>query len=154
MTKETRKALRQAILDQLNDDMMPLKVDGHEITDQLVYAGCSQWSCAGREWEETQSAWAYIVDGEYQLTYPKLDYFNGHNQIEQQTKYYLQPDRAETPPDGPIGEPLRRVPDSVLLEIASGLAVALATHNARHTAEDQEAIALTAKLLSAQPKTD
>ena len=152
MKKEARKALRQAILDQLNDDMMPLEVGGHTITDQQVYAGCSQWSCDGREWDETQNGYAYIVDGQYQLTFPKLDYFDGHNQIERQTKYYLQPDRSETPPSEPIGEPLLTVPDRILLEIAKGLADAIAAHTARQAAEDQEAIALAAKLAPCDAK--
>lgn len=149
MKKEARKALRQAIVDQLADDMMPFEVGGHKITDQLVYAGCSQWDCDGREWDDSQSALAWIVDGEYLLTFPKLDYFDGHNNITRQTKYYLQPDRAETPPDGPVGEPLRNVPDPVLLEIAKGLADAINAHNTRQSAEDREAIALTAKLAQA-----
>lgn len=146
MKKETRKALRVAILSQLNDDMMPLEVGGHTITDQLVYAGCSQWCGCGREWDESQSAMAWIVDGEYQLTFPKLDYFDGHNQIERQSRYYLQPDRAETPPAEPIGEPLRNVPDAVLLAIAGGLAAAITAHDTQQAAQDQEAIKLTAKL--------
>ena len=146
MTKEARKALRKAILDKLSDDMLPLDVGGHTIKEQLVYAGCSQWSQEDRHWDETQSARACIVDSEYQLSFPKLDYFNGHNQIERQTKYYLQPDRAEEPPDHPIGEPLLNVPDSVLLEIAKGLAAAIAAQQAHNTAEDHEAIALAAAL--------
>lgn len=148
MTNEARKALRQAILDKLDDDMMPLDVGGHTITDQLVYAGCSQWSGCGRDWEKTNSAMAYIVDGQWQLTFPKLDYFDGHNQIERQTKYYLQPDRSETPPDGPIGEPLLRVPDNVLLEIAKGLSEALIAHEEKQKSEDLSAIDLVGKLKS------
>lgn len=146
MKKEARKALRAAILDQLNDDMMPLEVGGHTITDQLVYAGCSQWSGCGRDWDESQSAMAYIVDGHYQLTFPNLDYFDGHNNIERQSKYYLQPDRAENPPSEPIGDPLRNVPDAVMLEIAKGLADAIKAHEEKQAADDRLAIELATKL--------
>lgn len=146
MTKEARKALIEAIKSQLDDDMMPLEVCGHTITDQYVYAGCSQWTGCGRDWDESQHAYAWIVDEQYQLTYPKLDYFDGHNQIERQSAYYLQPDRSETPPDGPVGEPLERVPDKVLIEIGKGLAAAIEAHKAKQAAEDQEATALAATL--------
>ena len=146
MTENTRKALRQSILDKLDDDMMPLTVGGHTITDQYVYAGFSQWSGCNRDWDESRHAYAWIVDGQYQLTYPKLDYFDGHNQIERQTKYYLQPDRSETPPCEPIGEPLLRVPDAILLDIAKGLADAIAAHASRQSAEDTQAADLIAKL--------
>ena len=152
MKKEARKAIRQAILAQLDDDMMPLEVGGHTITDQQVYAGCSQWSGCDRDWDEAVNAYAWIVDGQYQLTFPKLDYFDGHNQIERQSKYYLQPDRSETPPSEPIGEPLLAVPDRVLLEIAKGLADAIAAQANRQAAEDQEAIALAAKLTPCDAK--
>ncbi len=148
MKKEARKALRFAILDQLDDDMMPLEVGGHTITDQLVYAGCSQWCQAGREWDTAQSAMAYIVDGRWQFTFPKLDFFDGNNQIERQSKYYLQPDRSESPPDGPEGEPLERVPDTVLIAIGKGLEAAIKAHKARQNAEDQEAIRLAGVLAS------
>lgn len=146
MTKEARKALLEAVKSQLDDDMMPLEVGGHTITDQYVYAGCSQWSGCGRDWEDSQHAYAWIVDGQYQLTFPKLDYFDGHNQIERQSAYYLQPDRSEEPPTEPIGEPLERVPDKVLLEIAKGLAEAIKAHQAKQQAEDQEAVNLAAQL--------
>lgn len=152
MKKEARKALRQAILAQLDDDMMPLEVGGHTITDQQVYAGCSQWSGCARDWDESHNAYAYIVDGQYLLTFPKLDYFDGHNNIKRQSKYYLQPDRSENPPSEPIGEPLRSVPDRILLEIAKGLAEAITAHETRQTAEDQEAIGLVAKLITCAAK--
>lgn len=142
MNKETRKALRAAVIAKMNDDMLPLEVGGHTITNQLVYAGCSQWSCAGREWEDSQSTKDWIVDGQYQLTFTKLDYFDGHNQIERQTKYYLQPDRSETPPDGPIGEPLRKVPDAIMLEIAQGLDDAIAAHDKAQAEQDRKALQL------------
>lgn len=146
MTKETRKALRASIVAKLDDDMMPLDVGGHTITNQLVYAGCSQWCGCGRDWDETRAKEAYIVDAQYQLTFPSLDYFDGHNQIARQTGYYLQPDRAETPPSEPIGEPLQRVPDKVLLEIAQGLAEAIATHEEQQKAQEAAAAELIAKL--------
>jgi hypothetical protein len=146
MNKETRKALHAAILDKLDDDMMPLEVGGHTITDQYVYAGCSQWSGCDRDWDSSQNAYAYIVDGQYQLTFPDLGYFDGHNQIERQSKFYLQPDRAETPPDGPEGEPLERVPDKVLLEIAKGLADAIDAHRKAQEAQDGEAANLIARI--------
>jgi hypothetical protein len=146
MNKEARKSLRQAVVSKLHDDMMPLEVGGHTITNQLVYAGCSQWACDGREWDTSKSGMARIVDGEFQLTFPNLDHFDGHNQIERQTNYYLQPDRAEDPPREPVGEPLRNVPDAILLEIAKGLADAITAHKARQEAEDHEAITLAATL--------
>lgn len=149
MTKEARKSLRAAIIDQLDDDMMPLEVAGHTITDQYVYAGCSQWCGANRDWDASNHATAYIIDGQYQLTFPKLDYFDGHNQIERQTGYYLQPDRAEEPPTEPIGEPLEGVPDRILIEIGKGLAEALARHAAEQQAQDQEALTLAATLAHA-----
>lgn len=130
---------------------MPLKVGGHTITDQYVYAGCSQWSGCDRDWDETVNAYAYIVDGEYQLTFPKLDYFDGHNQIERQSKYYLQPDRAETPPSEPVGEPLKQVPDTILLEIAKGLAEAIEAHRQKQSAQDLEALTLAAKMHGTNP---
>lgn len=146
MTKEARKALLSAIKAQLDDEMLPLEVGGHIITDQLVYAGCSQWSGCGRDWDESRSDYAWIVDGQYQMTYPQLDYFDGHNNIERQSKYYLQPDRSENPPSEPIGEPLMRVPDAVMIDIGTGLAEAIADHKARQADEDQSAIALAAQL--------
>lgn len=146
MNKDARKALRTAIIAKLDDDMMPLEIGGHTITDQLVYAGCSQWSQSGREWDESCSARAWIVDGQYQLTFPRLDYFDGHNQIERQSQYYLQPDRSETPPSEAIGEPLLNVPDSILIAIGKGLAEAIAAHELKQQAEDQAAIELAAKL--------
>ena len=146
MTNVKRQSLRKAVIGQLDDDMMPLEVGGHAITDRLVYAGCSQWHGCGRNWDETRSRMAWIVDGKFQLTFPDMDYFNGQNQIERQTRYYLQPDRSETPPVEPIGEPLLGVPDKILLEIARGCAESIAEHNARQTAEDLEAGALAAKL--------
>jgi hypothetical protein len=126
--------------------MMPLDVGGHTITEQLVYAGCSQWSGCDRDWDESQSAEAWIVDGQYQLSFPQLDYFDGHNRIERQSKYYLQPDRSETPPGEPIGEPLQRVPNRVLLEIAMGLADSIAKHAAEQLAQDKAALELSARL--------
>lgn len=146
MKKEAREMVVDAINARLRDDMLPLTVGGHTIENRLVYAGCSQWLGCDRDWDETNNAWAWIVDGEYQLTFPSLDYFNGSNWIQRQSKYYLQPNRSETPPKQPIGEPLRRVKDNVLLEIAKGLAEAIAAHEVRQAAEDQEAIGLVARL--------
>lgn len=146
MKADTRKQLKNKIIDQLDDGMMPLEVGGHTITDQLVYAGCSQWSGCDRYWDESVSARAWIVDGQYQLTFPNLDYFDGHNQIERKSAYYLQPDRSETPPSEPVGEPLQRVPDKILLEIANGLVAAITGHNKRQDAEDQQAQNLITKL--------
>lgn len=126
--------------------MMPLTVGGHTITDEYVYAGMSQWMGCGRDWDASAHAYAWLVDGEYQLTFPKLDYFDGHNNIERQTKYYRQGDRAETPPGEPNGEPLERVPDKVLIEIAKGLADAIAAHTAEQERQNSEALALSATL--------
>jgi len=150
MNKEARKALREAILAQLDDDMMPLAVGGHTITDQLVYAGCSQWSGCGRDWEDVRSDYAWIVDGQWQLTFPKLDYFDGHNQIYRQSRYYLQPDRSEQPPNGPVGEPLLRVPDKVLIEIGKGLAAAIEAHKQQQATEDGEATRIASVLAEAK----
>lgn len=147
MTKTARKALRAEIINQLDDDMMPLTVGGHTITDQYVYAGCSQWSVGcGRDWDETQHAYAYIVDGKYMLTFPDLDYFDGHNKIERQSRYYLQPDRSEEPPCEPEGEPLDRVPCRVLIQIGQGLADAIAVYESEQEQQDQQAHALTSTL--------
>lgn len=146
MTREIRKKLRKELLHNLCDDMMPLTVAGHTITDQYVYAGCSQWCQQDRHWDETRHAYAYIVDGQYQLTFPELDYHDGHNRIEIQTQYYLQPDRSEVPPSGPEGEPLQRVPDKVLLEIAAGLSDAIAAHQAKKSEDDTRAVDLITKL--------
>lgn len=146
MTKDARKALRSAILAKLDDDMMPITIGGHEISDQCVYAGMSQWCGCGRDWDATNHATAYIVDGQYQLTFPKLDYFDGHNNIERQTGYYLQPDLSEEPPSEPIGEPLGRVPDRILIEIGKGLADAIAAHEAEQNKQDAEALTLASAL--------
>ena len=146
MKAETRKTLMAAIINKLTDDMLPLSVGGHTIEDRIVYAGCSQWSVCGRAWDESRSRYAWIVDGQYQLTFPNLAYFDGHNQIERQTKFYLQPDRSETPPAHAIGDPLVRVPDRVLLDIAAGLAEAIAAHEAEQRSQDSSAVALVAKL--------
>ena len=146
MKKDIRKAVRLAVIYKIKDDMLPLTVGGHTVTLGLVYAGCSQWSGCGRDWDTTRAETAMIVDGQYQLTYPKLDYFDGHNQIERQSRYYLQPDRSETPPDGPVGEPLERVPDKILLAIAAGLAEAIAAHEAAQDQEDAAAADLIARL--------
>lgn len=146
MNAEVRKQLRSKIIGQLDDDMMPLEIGGHMITDQLVYAGCSQWIGCGRDWDESVSGMAWIVDGQYQLTFPKLDYFDGHNQIERQSEYYLQPDRSETPPSEPIGEPLQRVPDQILFEIGNGLVAAIDAHKSKQAAEDQAASTLIQKM--------
>ena len=147
MTQVARKALRAAILAQLDDDMMPLTVGAHTITDQPVYAGCSQWCGCDRDWDSSRAAYAYIVDGQYQMTFPDLSYFDGHNNIERQSAYYLQPDRGEEPPSEAIGEPLLRVPDKVLLEIAAGLEAAITAHGQAQSAQDEEAIRLAAALV-------
>lgn len=146
MNTQQRKNLRKVILDKLTDDMMPLTVGGHTITDQYVFAGCSQWSGCGRDWDETRHGYAYIVDGEYQLTFPDLSYFDGHNNIERQSAYYLQPDRAEEPPTEPVGEPLLKVPDPILIEIADGLVKAIEAHAAEQAAQDAKAAELASKL--------
>jgi hypothetical protein len=147
MKKEARKALREAIVAKLNDDMLPMVVGGHTISNKMVYAGGSQWTGCDRDWDTSENAWAWLVDGQYMLTYPgNMFGFDGHNMIERQTGYYRQPDRSETPPEEPIGEPLLRVPDDVLLAIGKGLADAIAAHEARQQAEDQDAIKLATKL--------
>lgn len=146
MNYKARKALRLAILDQINDDMLPLTVGGHTITDHYVYAGCSLWFNEDRRWDSIRHDYAYIVDGQYQLTFPDLSFFDGHNQLGRTTKFYLQPDRAETPPPGPIGDPLLEVPGRVLLDIAGGLAEAIRAHQAEQAAEDLRAIELTGVL--------
>jgi hypothetical protein len=146
MTNETRKAVRAAIIAQLDDDSMPLEVGGHKITNQLVYAGCSQWSVCDRDWDESCSGYAWIVDGQWQLTFPRFDHFDGNNQIERQSKYYLQPDRAENPPSEPIGEPLLRVPDHILLDIGKALSDAVEAHKQSQNQQDAEAMRIVGAL--------
>lgn len=126
---------------------MPLTIGGHTITDQYVYAGGSQWSGCGRDWDTSEHAYAWIVDGQWMLTFPgDMFGFDGHNIIERQTEYYLQGDRAEECPSEPRGEPLLRVPDAVLIAIGKGLSEAIAEHEAKQKSEDQEAINLAATL--------
>lgn len=146
MNKEARESLRAAIVEKLDDDMMPIAIGGHMVTDEYVYAGGSQWCGQGRDWDTSEHAFAWIVDGQWMLTFPNMFGFDGHNMIERQTGYYLQGDMAEACPDGQEGEPLERVPDAVLLEIAKGLAESIAAHAANNQLRDQEAINLAAKL--------
>jgi hypothetical protein len=84
------------------------------------------------------------------LTFPKLDYFDGHNHLCRQSNYYLQPDRSESPPDGPVGEPLLRLPDEVLIEIGKGLASAIETHKQQQATEDGEATRIASVLAEAK----
>ncbi len=129
MTKENRKTLRSKIifaLDEITSEMSNrqsvVEIGGHTISRRLLYAGCSQWTGCGREWDETQSGWAWVADDEYRLTAPDLGGFDGHNMIERQTGYYLQDGYDEqTTPEHDGRNEIDRVPNRVLIEIGSGL---------------------------------
>ena len=152
MTKENRKNIRAKIiaaLDEMTGEMSNkqsvVTIGGHEVARRLLYAGCSQWGGVGREWDETQSGWAWVVGGEYRLTAPSLGGFDGHNMIERQTGYYLQDGYDEqTTPEHDGRDEIDRVPNRVLLEIAKGLVEArrlAAEVAAKEDAEAESALA-------------
>src|ERR1700676_2643690 len=147
MTKIQRKTIREKIIgavtemteDKSNKESV-VTIGGHEIARSLIYAGGSQWCGCGRDWDRIESGWAWIVDGQYRLTTPDLFGFDGHNMIEVQTGYYLLRSYDEhEQPEGPDGDPLDRVPNSVLLDIGRGLIDARATADAAKKAESEAA---------------
>ena len=155
MTKIQRKELRAKIIeavesitsDQSNKESV-VTIGGHTIERRLLFAGGSQWCGCGRDWDSCESGWAWVVDGDYRLTTPDLFGFDGHNMIETQTGYYLMSgyDPHAQPPGEPDGDPLDRVPNAILIEIARGL---VAAREAAETAAKSEATAadeLLAKL--------
>lgn len=140
--KELMAAIKAAVSEMTADEsdaQSIVQVAGHTISRRLVYAGCSQWSGCGRDWDETQSGWAWVIDGAYLLTRPSLGGFNGHNMIEQQSQYYLQPNFAEWPPTGPEGDPMDKPSTRLLLEIASAIHCAREAVIRRQAIEDSEA---------------
>ncbi len=132
MNKEARKQLREKIvpaLDDLTEEQSNrgsvVTVGGHEIARRLIYAGGSQWTGCGRDWEAIESGWGWVVDGEYRLTAPDLFGFDGRNMIERQTGFYLQDGYDEqTTPEHDGRDPLDRVPNRILIEIGRGLVAA------------------------------
>ena len=154
MTKMQRKQIRRKIIeaikamteDESNKDSV-LNIGGHEIAKRLVYAGGSQWCGCGRDWDTSESGWCWIVDSQYRLTTPDLFGFDGQNMIEVQTGYYLVNHYDDqTVPSGPDGDPLDRVPNAILIEIARGLADAKAKSEAQAEQSSTEADNLIAKL--------
>jgi hypothetical protein len=153
MNKENRKNLLVKIvaaLDEMTSGEMSnrqsVTIGGHKIARRLLYAGGSQWTGCGRDWERIECGWAWVADGEYMVTVPGLFGWDGHNMVARQTPYYLLDgyDEQATPEhDG--RSPLDRVPNPILLQIAKGLAAAQASAKAAAQAEDTEA----AQLLSA-----
>ena len=143
MTKIQRKALRKKIVEtidemtsEVNNRESIVTIGGHTISRRLVYAGGSQWSGCGRDWDETESGWAWVVDGQYGLTTPSLFGFDGHNRIERQTQVYLQDGYDEqTVPEHDGRDPLCRAPGRVMIEIGRGI---LAAKELAATAEQEE----------------
>jgi hypothetical protein len=154
MTKMQRKQIREKIIEAIkamteeeSNEGSVVDIGGHEIAMRLVYAGGSQWCGCGRDWDTTESGWCWIVDSQYRLTTPDLFGFDGHNMIEVQTGYYLVGHYDEqTVPSEPDGDPLDRVPNAVLIEIARGLADAKAKFEAHAAQSSSEAEDLIAKL--------
>jgi hypothetical protein len=155
MTKQNRKALRDRIvktLDDLTEEQSNrgsvVTVGGHEIARRLIYAGGSQWTGCGRDWDSTESGWGWVVDGEYRLTTPDLFGFDGRfNMIERQTGFYLQDGYDEqTTPEHDGRDPLDQVPNRVLIEIGRGLADACSKAEAASAAEDTDAAAVLVSL--------
>jgi len=132
MTKIQRKIIRGKIIaavseitaEESNKNSV-VTIGGHEIARRLIYAGGGQWTGCGRDWDSIESGWAWIVDGQYRLTTPDLFGFDGHNMIDLQTGYYLQHSYDEhTTPGEAEGDPLDRVPNAILIEIARGIVTA------------------------------
>lgn len=154
MTKENRKNLREKIvaaLDEMTSEQSNrqsvVTIGGHTVSRRLVYAGGSQWSGCGRNWERVESGWAWVLDDEYRLTAPDLFGFDGHNIIERQTGYYLQDDYDEqTTPEHDGRDNIDRVPNRILIEIARGLIAAKNEAATVAAKEDEEATAVIAKL--------
>jgi hypothetical protein len=144
MTKIQRKTIREKIIaavtemtaEESNRNSV-VTVGGHELSRRLIYAGGSQWCGCDRDWDSTESGWAWVVDDQYRLTTPDLFGFNGHNIIEVQTPYYLQDGYDEqTTPEHDGRDSMDQVPNAILIEIARGL---VAAQNAAAAAEKQSA---------------
>jgi hypothetical protein len=154
MTKENRKTLREKIIGAINEITAEMsnrqsvvEIGGHSISRRLLYAGCSQWAVCGREWDETQSGWAWVVDGEYRLTAPELGGFDGHNMLSRQTGYYLQDGYDEqTTPEHDGRNEIDRVPSRILVEIGRGLIEAQRQAADAAAKEDTAAAAVIAEL--------
>lgn len=154
MTKEQRNELRQKIVDAIDqmtehqtNRQSVVTIGGHTISRRLVYAGGSQWTGCGRDWDEVESGWAWIIDDIYRLESPKLFGFDGNNFIERQTGYYLQDGYdPQTVPVHDGRDELDTVPRRVLLEIGRGLAEAQAAAKAERAKEAAEATDILSKL--------
>ena len=152
MTKIQRKTTREKIIaavtemtaEESNRNSV-VTVGGHEISRRLIYAGGSEWCGCGRDWDSTESGWAWVVDDQYRLTTPDLFGFNGHNIIEVQTPYYLQDGYDEqTTPEHDGRDSMDQVPNAILIEIARGLVAAqnaAAAAAEKQSAEAEEVIA-------------
>jgi len=148
MTKEQRKKLRGRIIaaaDEMTEDLTNrqsiVTIGGHTLARRLIFAGGSQWSGCGRDWDSIECGWGWVVDEKHHLTIPNLFGFDGHNIIEVQTGYYLLPgyDRhisISGPEDGTL---IDRVPNSILLAIAKGIAEACAAQKSAAAQESAEA---------------
>jgi hypothetical protein len=130
MKNITRTALRNKIVSAIDtivsectEQESHLTIGGHTLTRRLIYAGGSQWPDCGRDWDHTESGWAWIVDDKYHLTTPALFGFNGSNRIDQCTPYYLSdssdPSACPNHDDRPN---LTRVPSPILLAIGQDIA--------------------------------
>jgi hypothetical protein len=154
MTKENRKQIRARIIAAVEDITSEqsaresvVTIGGHEISRRLVYAGCSQWNGCDRDWDETQTGWAWVVDDQYRLTVPALGGFDGHNFIERQTPFYLQDGYDEqTAPEHDGRDSIDRVPNRILIEIARGLVAAQQEAEQSAAAEDAAAAELLAAM--------
>lgn len=154
MTKIQRKTIREKIIgaitemtEENSNKESVVSIGGHAIARRLIYAGGSQWCGCGRDWDRIESGWAWIVDGTYRLTTPELFGFDGHNMVEVQTGYYLSDSYDEhDQPEGPDGDPLDRVPNTVLLDIGRGLVEARAQADAAKKSQAEAAEKLIADL--------
>jgi hypothetical protein len=152
MTKENREALRERIENALNsitaqesNQDSTIAISEHTVSRRLLYAGGSQWS--NRDWDRTESGWAWVIDEQYFLTEPQLFGFDGHNMIERQTPLYLQDGYdCQTVPEHDGRDPVTRAPARILLEIARGLVAAQAEVKARNAKEDEDAAVLLGQL--------
>lgn len=160
MTKEHRKEIRTRIIEAINEMTgeesnkdSSVTIGGHTISRRLLYAGGSQWSGCGRDWDFTESGWAWVVGEQYHLTTPDLFGFDGHNIIERQTPYYLQDGYDEqTVPEHDGRDSIERVPNRVLIEIAKGLVEATREAETRANAEAEEASKLLEALDTYRPR--
>lgn len=154
MTKENRKNLREKIVAALNEmtseqsnRQSVVPIGAHTLSRRLLYAGGSQWTDCGRDWETVESGWAWVCDGEYRLTAPNLFGFDGHNIIERQTGFYLQDGYDEqTTPEHDGRDEIDRVPNRILIEIGRGLAEARSQAAEVASREDLDAAEVLARL--------